>query len=96
MLISSVLAPYGSDPSKALPPVNGDPPPLNVSGSASRTPTPEAYIDQTTDWFKAGRFFKIWALEDMEIHEKIFILLDSKNKEGQGVLVLTLDKDRLK
>ena len=61
-----------------------------------RKKTPESFIDQTYDWFSPGRVFSIWAHEDQEIHNKIFVLLDSKNKEGTGVLVQSLNESELR
>lgn len=57
--------------------------------------TPPSYIYQPADWFKPGRFFSIWAPLDVEIHGRQFILLDSKNTEGKGVRVRSLDRDGL-
>ena len=54
---------------------------------------PDKYETQPDAWFRQGRFLRIWAPEDVEIHAKYFILLDNKNKEGQGVLVRTIDED---
>lgn len=67
--------------------------------SASDTTHAEApgdYEEQDLDWFKEGRYFSIWAPHDREIHTRKFILLHSLNKEGQGVLVESLDSDRLR
>ncbi|KAL9109220.1 MAG: hypothetical protein Q9227_006145 [Pyrenula ochraceoflavens] len=87
--------------------VNGDPPPsidenppvipqtLTDTRASSRAPTPDYYILQTANWFKPGRFFRIWAPGDHEIHDKFFILLDSQNNEGKGVLVVSLKDDSL-
>ncbi|MCJ1332645.1 hypothetical protein MMC10_009338 [Thelotrema lepadinum] len=63
--------------------------------SPSRPATPSNYMTQPADWFRRGRYFKIYALQDLEIHEKHFVLLDSKNSEGKGVLVKTLAGDEL-
>lgn len=57
--------------------------------------TPISYIYQPADWFRPGRFFSIWAPMDVEIHDRKFILLDSKNTEGKGVRVKSLDRDGL-
>lgn len=54
-----------------------------------------SYIYQPADWFRPGRFFSIWAPMDVEIHDRKFILLDSKNTEGKGVRVEPLDRDGL-
>lgn len=51
---------------------------------------PEAesdYRNREANWFLPGRLFKIWAEGDAEIHRKEFVLLDSKNIEGPGLLV---------
>ena len=57
--------------------------------------TPSSFIYQPADWFRPGRFFSIWAPMDVEIHDRKFILLDSKNTEGKGVRVKSLDRDGL-
>ena len=71
-----------------------------TSKSPIREHTPNNYVLHPPDWFRPGRFFSIWAKRDeqvdVEIHDKMFILLDSKNIEGKGVLVETLDKDGLR
>ena len=61
-----------SDPSNSLP---------------STTEAPAEYRERDPDWFTPGRLFKIWALEDLEIHQKEFVLLDTKNIEGPGLRV---------
>lgn len=49
---------------------------------------PPEYKTREYDWFRPGRYLKIWAREgDNEIHDKEFILLDTKNIEGPGLLV---------
>lgn len=64
------------------------------AGSASG----ESYDEQASDWFKRGRYLKIFARHgihvDREIHEKEFILLDSKNIEGKGVRVDRIEKKK--
>lgn len=54
---------------------------------------------QDDDWFVEGRYLKIFARRgddsDREIHQKEFILLDSKNKEGTGVRVGRITGRRL-
>ena len=52
---------------------------------------PDNYIKRHEDWFDPGRYFKVWAPRDQEIHERHFILLDSRNKEGPGVRVDVLE-----
>ncbi|KAI7282847.1 hypothetical protein KC345_g3275 [Hortaea werneckii] len=60
----------------------------------SSQPPHDHYFDQPYDWWTPGRYFTIWAVndkdEDVEIHEKSFILLDSKGDQGLGVLVTSL------
>ncbi|KAI7385426.1 hypothetical protein KC336_g17968 [Hortaea werneckii] len=60
----------------------------------SSQPPPDHYFDQPYDWWTPGRYFTIWAVndrdEDVEIHKKSFILLDSKGDQGLGVLVSSL------
>jgi hypothetical protein len=55
---------------------------------------PPEHRPRDYDWFMPGRYFKIWAREgndvDIEIHEKEYILLDTKNIEGPGLLVRRL------
>lgn len=53
-------------------------------------PPPE-YRQREAVWFKPGRYFKIWAPRDEVIHEKEFVLLDSKNIYGPGLLVRHYD-----
>lgn len=56
----------------------------------NKTDIPEApagYRDRKPKWYVPGRLFKIWALEDAEIHQKQFVLLSSRNIEGQGLLI---------
>ncbi|KAM0705524.1 hypothetical protein Q7P35_006883 [Cladosporium inversicolor] len=69
--------------------------PSTAPGSGHRSPPPE-YAAQAPDFFREGRYFKIWAELsndiDKEIHEKEFILLDSSNTEGKGVRVDTLER----
>ena len=61
------------------------------STSTLDTEAPSEYQTRDYDWFTPGRYFKIWARDgdnvDIEIHEKEFVLLDTKNIEGPGLLV---------
>ncbi|KAK3067852.1 hypothetical protein LTR53_015016 [Teratosphaeriaceae sp. CCFEE 6253] len=70
------------------------------AAAPSRASTPEACIQQREEWYKEGRVFRIWALtdtaSDVEIHDKKFILLDTKIIEGKGVRVDTHDTESLK
>lgn len=63
------------------------------SQSGATSSAPKEFVDQEQDWFTPGRYLKIWAETgkdtDHEIHEKEFILLDSKNTEGNGVRIDT-------
>jgi hypothetical protein len=63
-------------------------------GKEGRATSP--YDEQDDDWFVQGRYLKIFARgdkdSDEEIHQKEFILLDSKNTEGTGVRVDHLKK----
>lgn len=63
------------------------------SGSASGDADPR-YRNRDYDWFTPGRLFIILAPSDEEIHEKQFILLDTKNKEGPGLLIKILDEEK--
>ncbi|KAL9115328.1 MAG: hypothetical protein Q9227_000649 [Pyrenula ochraceoflavens] len=60
-----------------------------------RPSTPVEFIEQSKDWFEPGRYFKIWAPGEPQIHNKYFILLNSKNIQGKGVLVVSLDEKKL-
>ncbi len=64
-----------------------------ITRASTREATPSDYIGQPPAWFREGRYFSIWAPNDHEIHEKTFILLDTQNTGGKGVLVKTLDTD---
>jgi hypothetical protein len=76
------------------PPASQDDEGAEEQGKESRAASP--YDQQDDDWFIRGRYLKIFARgdkgSDEEIHEKEFILLDSKNKEGTGVRVDHLKK----
>ena len=98
-LTSCTVGPNTRDPlaKKELP--NGQPDPTTATKHTQTTfedkgsgaLAPDSYIIQETYWFQPGRYFRIWALDDVEIHGKHFILIDNKNKEGQGVLVRSLN-----
>ena len=45
------------------------------------------HIPRPRDWFRNGRFFSIKAEDHKQIHQKWFILLETKEKQGKGVLV---------
>ncbi|KAI6907321.1 hypothetical protein KC318_g11967 [Hortaea werneckii] len=64
----------------------------------SNRPPPDHYFDQPYDWWTPGRYFSVWAVnedgEDVEIHDKSFILLDSKGSQGLGVLVTSLEGEQ--
>ena len=66
-----------------------------VEGSLQSTDgdPPSEYRDREYDWFVPGRLFRIYAPRDVEIHEKRFVLLDTKNKEGQGILVRSYEEE---
>src|ERR1700733_10625788 len=57
---------------------------------------PPEYRPRNADWFTPGRIFKIWAREDVEIHGKMFVLLDTKNIDGPGLLVRVYQEDEEK
>ncbi|KAL9055941.1 MAG: hypothetical protein Q9162_003237 [Coniocarpon cinnabarinum] len=57
-----------------------------------RSSTPEQYREEVASWFKPRRFFCVWAPQYEDIHMKSFILLDSSNSEGKGVLIKRVDK----
>lgn len=65
---------------------------VSLQSSATDEPPPE-YRDRDHDWFTPGRLFKIFAPLDIEIHEKEFVLLDTKNKEGPGLLMRRYDEE---
>lgn len=69
-----------------------------ASGSGQWS-VPRQYVVQEQDFFKIGRYFRIWAetptATDGEIHMKEFILLDTSNSEGKGIRVDKIDKARL-
>jgi hypothetical protein len=48
---------------------------------------PAEYRIRQADWFIPGRMFRIWGEQDVEIHKKMFVLLDTKNVEGPGLLM---------
>jgi hypothetical protein len=48
---------------------------------------PGEYRIRQADWFIPGRMFRIWGEQDVEIHKKMFVLLDTKNVEGPGLLM---------
>lgn len=48
---------------------------------------PAEYRIRPADWFIPGRMFRIWGEQDVEIHKKMFVLLDTKNVEGPGLLM---------
>lgn len=52
-----------------------------------RTQAPETYFVRELDWFTPGRYLKIWAEEDREIHEKEFIILDAQNVGRRAIRV---------
>ncbi|KAL9078223.1 MAG: hypothetical protein Q9157_002841 [Trypethelium eluteriae] len=60
---------------------------------------PKNFITRSASWFKAGLYISVWAYNEndmeREIHEKTFILLDTRNDEGTGVLVRSLDGEQL-
>lgn len=70
-------------------------PPSSDTGTADlaheRTMSEDAdqgeYHIRPADWFIPGRMFRIWGEQDVEIHRKMFVLLDTKNVEGPGLLV---------
>jgi hypothetical protein len=57
----------------------------------SVTDPPPEFQSEEHDFFTSGRYLRIWARDganvDVEIHNKSFIILDTKNKEGPGLLV---------
>lgn len=77
-----------------LPAIDTPPPSVDDSHSLAtmsdaiedEEPAPE-YKSREYDWFTPGRLFEIFAPRDIEIHKKKFVLLDTKNKEGQGILI---------
>lgn len=52
---------------------------------------PVEYHAREADWFRPGRYFKIWARDgenvEFELHGKEFVLLDTKNLDGPALLV---------
>ena len=66
--------------------------PLTLHSSTNEEP-PDEYRDRDHDWYTPGRLFRIFAPLDAEIHEKEFILLETKNKEGPGLLIRIYDED---
>ena len=70
----------------------------SISYESASEPIPDDCVFQPADWHVPGRYFRIWALSedgsdsDTEIHKKTFILLDTKNTEGKGVLVNQYEK----
>ena len=54
---------------------------------------PAEYRTRDADWFEPGRLFKIWAAGDVEIHDKEFLLLDTRNIEGPGLRVRVYSTD---
>ncbi|KAK5958808.1 hypothetical protein OHC33_000651 [Knufia fluminis] len=65
---------------------------LYLQSLANDEPPPE-YRARDHDWFTPGRLFRIFAPHDEEIHEKEFVLLDTKNKEGPGLLIRTYNEE---
>jgi len=88
------------------PPHDTDTPPASVASekaiddgaqtgfhlSTNDEPPPE-YRDRDHDWFTPGRLLRIFAPRDAEIHEKEFVRLDTKNKEGPGLLIRVYDEE---
>lgn len=67
-------------------------PPSSDTGTGSHTQMfdpgdPAEYRIRQADWFIPGRIFRIWGEQDVEIHKKMFVLLDTKNVEGPGLLI---------
>lgn len=60
-------------------------------GPPGSSEAPPEFKTREYGWFRPGRYLKIWAREgdnvDIDIHNKEFILLDTKNIEGPGLLV---------
>ena len=83
-------------PNNALEPCVTEHPESAGRVSAGHSLQPEDYLTQEDDWFAPGRFFGIWAPDEIEIHKKDFVLLDSKNKQGTAVLVEHLSPERIK
>jgi hypothetical protein len=48
---------------------------------------PREYAKQRFDWFLEGRYLKIWAQDNHDIHGREFILMDAGDRKGRGVLV---------
>ncbi|KAL9095173.1 MAG: hypothetical protein Q9165_002429 [Trypethelium subeluteriae] len=73
--------------------------PSTNDADSSHPIVPKNFIRQPDSWFKAGRYFTVFAYNEnrMEqaIHEKTFILLDTRNNEGTGVLVRSLEGEDL-
>lgn len=59
----------------------------NIQAAIEDEDVPPEYRDREFNWFVPGRLFKIFAPRDVEIHKKEFVLLDTKNKEGPGLLI---------
>ncbi|KAF7512237.1 hypothetical protein GJ744_002399 [Endocarpon pusillum] len=78
-------------PAVTPPPSEHDAADADRRGLSLISEAPPAYKIREYNWFTPGRYFKIWAREgdnvDIEIHNKEFILLDTKNIEGPGLLV---------
>lgn len=86
------------DPSNTPPPSEAEKMEL-VEGSlqsSTNEDAPPEYRDREYDWFVPGRLFRIYAPRDVEIHEKEFVLLDTKNKEGPGLLIRSYDEEEEK
>ena len=65
----------------------GDTDTTGIPSSADPTLPPPEYRERDPNWYIPGRLLKIWAPKDHEIDKKEFVLLDSKNVEGPGLLV---------
>lgn len=63
-----------------------------ASLTQSRAPTPDNFTSQRDDWFKAGKYFKVWAREGKDICDKSFVFLDVTTKDGQAAFVETLNE----
>lgn len=60
---------------------------------------PESYTEQQHDWFRPGRYLRLWAEAhggmERDLHLKEFILLDTSNLEGKGIRVDRIGKAKL-
>lgn len=69
---------------------------LPVQPPSADDDAPSAYVGHSASWYKPGRLFSIWAPDDAGINEGKFLLLDTNNTEGRGILVKTLDPEELR